>query len=367
MTINRSDDFGASWSSVSVTGLRNLKMNKTGQYWFYIADTYNAAPGIYVSSDYGVNFTRTHIGTTPDFSSTFPKGAGISSDGRYMYAVIFDAVNNYIHVYRSNDFGVTWAMTSFTAFSYNQDITVPVSDDGRRVIIMDGLSVFSTDDYGATFTEISEFSSGNFGEMAAGISPDGNRFYIGAILNYYYPPYQGLYASTNSGVSWTQPDTTQRGYKTLTTIGATPNVPTGPYNLYLSTKIESAGAPLVYVEKNYRCTLRGNNPGGQFSSVVSLTGSIYQFIGGAWVRWDGDGDNHKGSIFVAYFDAAGVTKLEVSAYSGPSGVGAGTWQLYLYANGSNCYGLRVGVKQVGAYPVRLVVDSAQIANICPVA
>jgi photosystem II stability/assembly factor-like uncharacterized protein len=125
----RSSNYGSEFSFSSVrytntTAFRDIAVSRSGQYVILAEET----GYILTSNDYGINWTAR---TSPG-SRTW-RHCSISGNGQYMLAT---AGNNHNRLYRSGDYGVTWAPVSDSWFYLDSAI----SDSGQyqAVIRNDG-------------------------------------------------------------------------------------------------------------------------------------------------------------------------------------------------------------------------------------
>lgn len=227
---------------------------------------------LYISSDYGSSWTNTSPEGTAGTTST-----GIvcmSGNGKYIYA------GTQTTLYRSDDYGVTWAViypntAAFTSYSCGC-----VSYDGRVVAI--GMKVpnpvynyhvlYMSYDYGATWVQTKPTSLvAQTNVVALAISGNGN--YVYASLDDYnlaYNKYR-LYRSEDYGVTWQYVEYTGLDYYTAISCNYYGNVVIVARN--------SAFWNFLHVSDDYGASFGASIYGGQQIGIngsgVDSTGNIF--------------------------------------------------------------------------------------------
>lgn len=178
----RTSDAGSTWTQLATIGGGNtFQISDNGQYVIL------TRPGIlYVSSDYGTNFTT--------FSKTVQR-CDTSATGQYMATV--GRSNNDVYVNVSNDYGSTWTEQIINVGSSNTECEISISSTGEYMLFsIYGGNLFISSDYGVSFQEVS------------GTTQNWNRVEIA----YNKPEYQyaqinsqtnTIWESTDYGQTWT--------------------------------------------------------------------------------------------------------------------------------------------------------------------
>jgi photosystem II stability/assembly factor-like uncharacterized protein len=152
-TLLRSDNFGTSFSSVSLpVSLSNIvqtSISWSGQYVIVIGTVSTGSVDyVLLSTDYGITFTNITLNIFPSQSaanSSNPQGVAVSGNGLYMM-VASGSGNSY----RSTDFGATWSIMSIVAQDFKEDLKL--SYDGRYGIVSTTNNVITTNDFGVSWT-----------------------------------------------------------------------------------------------------------------------------------------------------------------------------------------------------------------------
>lgn len=213
-----------------------IEMNYNGKYGIAISQQGSA---VVVSSDYGNSWTKVDVtvtvalNTTIQFpSSTNPVGCGISNNGDIMYVSVSQGA-----IYKSTDFGVTWAKcagTTATDVYYG----LSVSGDGTKILVSRGgpdsnntpinntaSDLYLSIDGGANFSKLSTIISPNNAAMQThywhcsyAISKDGTI--IVCTPRGFTTNDSGIYKSTYNNKTnwstWTQIYTGQNVYGRIT-------------------------------------------------------------------------------------------------------------------------------------------------------
>ncbi|MEY2778349.1 MAG: hypothetical protein RL008_445 [Actinomycetota bacterium] len=178
--IYTSTNFGTSWTTSRPSGyecwnLCKIEMSTDGTR-IYLTNYDN---GIYVSSDSGVNWTRT---STSQYFNTF----SASSDGQYAVAAQDGG-----HIYKSSDYGSTW--NQITNAGNKNWVSITVSDDGQKIAASAWENyVYTSDNGGTTWTTQTEISGQ---KIYLSSSADGNTIVAGKYNGY-------LSISGDGGANW---------------------------------------------------------------------------------------------------------------------------------------------------------------------
>jgi len=188
-TLYSSSDYGNTWnplnpnlnasskdlfSSIQAFPTGSMAMSFTGQYQSI------ACENIWLSSDYGVNWTIADIPHPPgevnqDFNDRNWDGISISSDGR-----IQSATDSGGYIYVSHDHGHTWttADTTVTGNRTWQSIAISANANFQTALDIDG-NIFVSLDYGATWDQTPDINT--YGRQWQGIAVSANGQYQTAI------------------------------------------------------------------------------------------------------------------------------------------------------------------------------------------
>ena len=212
-----------------ISSWRSVAMSSSGQY-----QTAGGSNGIYISSNYGVNWSLVPSANGPPTDGVW-FCVSLSSSGQYQSAI--RNLNNQLKIYVSNNFGVTWTDAKTFPTAYQSSISV--SSTGQyQTANAEGEYIWRSSDYGVTWTGvymvrnwqgISISSTGqyqtavasvgnihissNFGanwvELSANGAPNANWYSvsISSTGQYQTACIQGngsIYISSNFGANWTQ-------------------------------------------------------------------------------------------------------------------------------------------------------------------
>jgi len=178
--IYTSTNFGTSWTTSRPSGYEcwnscKIEMS-TDATRIYLTNYDN---GIYVSSDSGVNWTRT---STSQKFNTF----SASSDGQYAVAAQDGG-----YIYKSSDYGSTW--NQITNAGNKSWVSITVSDDGQKIAASAWENyVYTSDNGGTTWTTRTEISGQ---KIYLSSSADGNTIVAGKYNGY-------LSISGDGGANW---------------------------------------------------------------------------------------------------------------------------------------------------------------------
>lgn len=411
----RSEDWGVTWNQISTRDRGPIAVSSDGKYVFWFDAGFSGS--FFQSSDYGNNFTMTTMNGAQNY-------VAMSSSGSVRYIMAFlsgsAASSGSTGIYRSNDFGANWSLVK-TAKNLTK---ILCSGDGSHVFIHENISpstIEISSDFGITWNSsvwpdpfapaglsmskdgrvvyasnpahtsptVSEakiwasYDSGStWNNVKSGscylfttcTNNDGSLVYGASSNTVVGKNGSGIWYSNDSGSSWTNINPTQYSYSAIRfTQNPLPGfggtiTPTGPYGLFISGQtISPTLGQFTYITKAYRCVLRDSGFQTSQQTKINITGTIYQYIGGEWIPWNGAGDTPKNSVVAAYFNSVGTTMMQATADIGPTNVAKGTWTVHLTDAGAPCYGFRIGCAQADAYPVLLVIDNVSVENVCGLA
>lgn len=157
-----SSDYGSTWTNTFSSGTSNIFVSicLTGKYQTIVS----SGDTVYTSNNYGITWKPLDINselyaTMPDSQNImyqsveiFPTaGVALSYNGLYQTVVAE-------YIYRSHDFGQTWTNVSNTnGLTENNWISIAMSSDGKHQIALEsGGDVFTSTNYGVTWTVIND-------------------------------------------------------------------------------------------------------------------------------------------------------------------------------------------------------------------
>lgn len=195
----RSEDFGLTWTPVTITQLFNVTISMTddGSIQLYGGHTGGSGGKIYTSTNYGITFV--------DLGSPllFWKSIALSSIGDYRYACSGDKF------YRA--ITPTYIWTEVTGLPSTNLNSIATSNSGQIVLIApsQGRILYSSN-YGVSFTLVGPFISGAIRANGVAISGDGVRQVIAVgVVECGVQPCNALnrvgdyiYISTDNWVTW---------------------------------------------------------------------------------------------------------------------------------------------------------------------
>jgi len=156
-TVYTSNDYGNTWNEldIDVTHVNNqntlyqsvetfptagIDLSYDGKYQTIVSEN------IYISSDYGVTWTNVSD-PTDGFQDRNWQGVSMSSDGKYQTAI--DSGGD---VYRSNNYGLNWAIVTQDIMINKEWISVCLSATGQYQTILETHgSIYISNDYGGTW------------------------------------------------------------------------------------------------------------------------------------------------------------------------------------------------------------------------
>ena len=176
----RSTDQGATWtqrpSPPDFTNAepRRIRVSADGKFQLISDPRLNSLGKIYKSSDYGATWTSQNLTTLR--STAF--AVAMSATGQVQYVEVsgtsegLHANNNNGGVYRSTNYGATWAyVLSIEPVAY-----ISCDATGRIVALTTNFEVMTSRDYGITWKTITMA-----GATSVSVSPNGNIIWVGCI------------------------------------------------------------------------------------------------------------------------------------------------------------------------------------------
>ena len=290
------------------------KKNLEGKYVLVGVGTSYLTSGLYISKDYGLNFTKTsgiyyartsamsddgkyiingmveEFHLSSDYGATWVRGYGgllnrptpvcISADGKYQFAI------DRRSLFRSSDYGVTWEIISIvTGGTTPAAVSIAVSADGKYLIAsMTNAGNYSSSDYGVTWSKTPYFYTSETLESVA-ISEDGK--YQVAILR---GNASTTFKSSDYGVTWS-----------MVKVGPGPSGSTlyriamsrdGKYRTVTFRKSSGVDFPYVFRSEDYGVTWQGtvitlSTTSNYITDLAMSPSGKYQLVtgyDGIWVR-----------------------------------------------------------------------------------
>jgi hypothetical protein len=194
-------EYGQNWSQIltlsfdassfrdGMNGYGAVATSNDGKIVYSLVPT-----GIYRSNDYGSTWSNIKNQYVPIGSSI--RSMDVSSDGSII--VIAESGG---YVWRSTNFGNSWAkMPSIGNLAITWE-AVSVSGTGQKIILFNGQDRYISSNTGASFTKITDANYGSVGSMSA--SDDGSVILL-VDTNNFNPCDSGVYISKNSGTTFSQ-------------------------------------------------------------------------------------------------------------------------------------------------------------------
>jgi len=216
---------------------------------------YSLVPtGIYRSNDYGSSWSNIKNQYVPIGSGI--RSMDVSSDG----SIIVIAEDSG-YVWRSTNFGNSWAkMPQIGSFAISWQ-AVSVSGTGQRIILFNQQDRYISNNSGASFTKITDPNIGSVGSMSA--SDDGSVILI-VDQNRFNPCESGVYISQNSGTTFSQINS---------------NLPTQCGSGYWVDAVGVSGDGGTLVATSYGKTMVSKDAGASWSQSTLSAG-----VTGGWGR-----------------------------------------------------------------------------------
>ena len=233
--------FAQSFSLVDNPGTFNYvsAVSATGQYQLVGTTTF-----LYVSSDFGSTWTQ--VATDKDWTEV-----AISGAGNYMYAC--DATASTGNLYRSIDYGLTWAVVPSSPGAGSWEF-VAVSASGQYVLACGPSYYYLSSNYGASFSQVENYACSGHVAMSA----TGQYMMLRA-------PSSNV-VSNNYGATWTAITPASDGYA-LAISGS------GQYQMAANNATNT-----LYISSDYGATFTASLVGAYFwSCAIDYTGQ-YQVI-----------------------------------------------------------------------------------------
>ena len=256
--IATSSNYGKTWNSgPNYPYVTSVSVSSSGQYQT-ICLSNSGSGGIYISSNYGQNWTKTSA-LILNWTSV-----SISSSGQYQTGVVYGG-----GIYISYNYGVTWTITS--APSNVNWTSVSLSSSGQyQTGVVYGGGIYISYNYGVTWTITSAPSNVNWNSVS--LSSSGQ--YQSATVN------NGqIYVSTNFGNNWTAKDT-NRAWRSisLSSSGQYQTSVVWSIGIYSSSDYGNnwyQTSSLTYDWLSVSLSSSGQYQSAVIYSLTSATGGIY--------------------------------------------------------------------------------------------
>ena len=244
-------EYGQNWSQILTLSFEGNGMNGYGA----VATSddgkivYSLVPtGIYRSNDYGITWSNIKNQYVPIGSGI--RSMDVSSDGSII--VIAESGG---YVWRSTNFGNSWAkMPQIGNFAVTWQ-AVSVSGTGQKIIIFNGQDRYISSNTGASFTKITDANYGSVGSMSA--SDDGSVILL-VDTNNFNPCDSGVYISKNSGTTFSQINS---------------YLPTSCGSGYSVSSVAVSGDASILVASSYGKTLVSQNAGASWNQSTLPAGA----------------------------------------------------------------------------------------------
>lgn len=232
---------------------------------------------LYRSKDFGQTYQAIRS-VNADYRAT-----AVNSSGKYILAAV-----NYGYLYASNDAGVTWTQRTNTTASTAPN-TCAMSGDGKYQYFggYTGVGLQRSTDYGASFSIVSYFGTGNFYNVQC--SHTGQ--YV--IIVYYYNSVRYMYVSSDYGVNWTFKNYASNDYISASGSGQ-----------YIQTR--------PYVSIDYGVSFLSRTPfgsGSAWGSAINYSGDLMMVIGG-----DTSNTIHKSTNYGVNWTNTGIASASYTTY-----------------------------------------------------
>lgn len=181
-----SADSGTNWQYANPNNsTRGIAMAADGKQVLAAEDLGGGDSGLFISTDYGADFTRTATSITNTWSAV-----ASSVDGTKLAAAAYDRIfTNAGPIYVSADSGTTWSLT--TAPTNYWTCLASSADGAKLAAAANGGTIYLSTNSGATWAPSSAPAAG---WVSIASSADGTKLIAAA---------GSLYISTDSGATWT--------------------------------------------------------------------------------------------------------------------------------------------------------------------
>lgn len=208
-----SNNYGITWSGKWIGGVYNsagtyiggsariwndIAMSSNGQYQSVVSEDSRAY--VYRSSNYGVTWTSGKYA-----AAGIGLGIDMSADGKYQ-TIVEGTYSSDFKIYKSSNYGANWSLVKDVGSIFWQvNHNVCVTDDGEHQYAVCGDVLYSSADYGATWTTSIPVTGMYPANMDA--SSDGQYLIMagskGGFGNYFTNGWNNFYYSSDYGATWT--------------------------------------------------------------------------------------------------------------------------------------------------------------------
>ena len=152
-----SNDYGASYNSalsLSANSYNSSAISSDGKYQYIIFANNTLSSGMYCSTDYGATWNYHSIANSVMWTSSPTAPMVCSDDGKYL--ACSGRITGYRGVYVSSDYGVNWTKT----LDYDFYSSIGMSSDGKYIcgtsFYSIGVGTYLSSDYGSTWTKVTD-------------------------------------------------------------------------------------------------------------------------------------------------------------------------------------------------------------------
>jgi len=261
LSLDYNNNFGTYWttstfaaSTNSGSYFNNISMSLTGQFQSAVTHNY-----IYISNNYGVNWSTTYGNTSLYLSDIF-----VSASGQFQFACA-----NPGYVYSSSNYGINWATCYSTSYTWT---TIKGSYSGQYVAFAGTLSkLYFSSNFGNSFSVMGTIdiaSSSTKSWQSICVSSSGQYISVAAVGEF-------IYTSANYGINWSPASITTaitNGGKYWQSLSSSANgqyvyAAAGNNNAFVNS-VATIVTDTIYISTNF----------GYSFSQSSSTSTLWQFI-----------------------------------------------------------------------------------------
>jgi photosystem II stability/assembly factor-like uncharacterized protein len=198
-----SNDYGNTWILQKFpsngNSLTAITSNSSGQYLAVCGEFY----GIYVSSNYGIDWIQSNAPSTYEYLWT---AITTNANGNYMFATYTNVNLNGSGIYVSSNYGINWSLKYKILGNWTQIISdatgqyVMASSYSSLVVTNSSGGIYKSNDYGITWNK----TTANVNYFWTSISSDSTGQKLVTTTN----GGNGIYVSNDGGTTWIQPNNT---------------------------------------------------------------------------------------------------------------------------------------------------------------
>jgi len=241
-----------------------------------VADNSFNSGNVYISNDFGATFRPSRVLLNTPMSWT---AMSLSANGQYQTGTVNGSILSNGGIYVSSNYGVNWRQivpTGTNASTNWVEISMSATGQFQTALVSGGL-LYTSSNFGNTWNPVTSIGS----KIWSFVSVSSTGQYQTAVVNGEY-----IYISTNYGATWTA--NTSAGVKTWVSCSMTANAQyqIAVEGLVLSNGIANSGGQAWY-STNYGVTWNSGglsqgpytgvttNANGQFSYLVSSAGAFF--------------------------------------------------------------------------------------------